>query len=155
MHFHPFSIAWVLTPLIVTTAAIIPRTSPNAHRPVLHDVWQFPNGTWVENLAVRSNGQILATLLSIPELYQVDPIGGQHPQLIHRFPMVTGLTGITEVEKDVFVVIAGNWSLKTLSTTPGSYSMNWLTCYPLTDFQYHRLILGLESWYAALQIWHS
>jgi hypothetical protein len=155
MHFHPFSMLWVLTPLIITTAAVIPRTTSNAHHPVLRDVWQFPNGTFVENLAVRSNGQILATLLSVPELYQVDPIGGRHPQLIHRFPMVTGLTGITEVEKDVFVVIAGNWSLKTFASTPGLYSMNWLTCCALTDFQYHRLILDLESRYVALQVWHS
>jgi len=88
------------------------------------DIHQFPNGTWVENLAIRQNGQILVTVLSAPELYQVDPFHTDSPPtLIHRFPRVMGLLGIVELQHDVFYVIAGNLSVVTLSTTNGSYSV--------------------------------
>jgi hypothetical protein len=59
-----------------------------------------------------------------PDLYQVDPF---HPNsqatLIHRIPGVTGLTGIVELQRDVFYVIAGNFSISTFKTTNGSYSV--------------------------------
>lgn len=88
------------------------------------DIHQFPNATWVENLAVRQNGQILVTILSAPELYQVDPFHTDSPPtLIHRIPGVMGLLGIVELQHDVFYVIAGNWSTRTLQTTNGSYSL--------------------------------
>jgi hypothetical protein len=88
------------------------------------DIHQFPNKTWVENLAIRHNGQILVTVLSAPELYQVDPFRTDSPPiLIHRIPGVMGLLGIVELQHDVFYVIAGNWSVVTLSTTNGSYSV--------------------------------
>ena len=89
-----------------------------------HDIHQFPNETWVENLTVRQNGQILVTVLSAPELYQVDPFRTNTPAaLIHQFPGATGLLGIVELQQDVFYVIAGNWSIATLTSTNGSYSV--------------------------------
>jgi len=88
------------------------------------DIHRFPNKTWVENLAIRQNGQILVTVLSAPELYQVDPFHTDSPPtLIHRIPGVMGLLGIVELQHDVFYVIAGNWSVDTLETTNGSYSL--------------------------------
>ncbi|KAF8853184.1 hypothetical protein BDZ45DRAFT_694449 [Acephala macrosclerotiorum] len=42
---------------------------------------QFPLGTWVENLAVRSNGQLLVTLFSTPDLYIIDPFKSTPPIL--------------------------------------------------------------------------
>jgi len=75
-------------------------------------------------LAVRQNGQILVTVLSAPELYQVDPFHTDSPPtLIHRIPGVLGLLGIVELQNDVFYVIAGNWSVDTLQTANGSYSL--------------------------------
>ena len=89
-----------------------------------HDIHQFPNQTWVENLAVRQNGQILVTVLSAPELYQVDPFhSGNPPTLIHRIPGATSLLGIVELQQDVFYVIAGNVSFETLQAINGSYSL--------------------------------
>jgi len=127
MHFHPsFTLLVSLLSSIITHAAIIPRTTTP---PSVRDVWRFPNVTWVENIAVRSSGQLLVTLS--PVLYQVDPHAaeGQQPQLIQRFPNVTSLMGIVEVGKDVFAVIAGNFSLKTAVSTPGSYLMClWIWC---------------------------
>ena len=85
-------------------------------------VYQFPNGTWLENLAVRANGQLLVSFLTAPDLYQIDPSSTTEapPVLIHRFPG-TGTLGIAEIDKDVFAVAAGNVTVT--ATIPGTYSV--------------------------------
>lgn len=85
-------------------------------------IHEFPRGTWIENLAIRSNGLILANLLSAPEIYQVDPTTGA-ASLAARIPGATGLLGITEIEKDVFYVVAGNYSVATLTPKAGTFSV--------------------------------
>jgi hypothetical protein len=88
------------------------------------DIHQFPNATFVENLAIRQNGQIIVTVLTAPELYQVDPVQTENsPALIHRIPDAIGLLGIIELQQDIFYVIAGNWSVWALQSTAGSYSV--------------------------------
>lgn len=73
-------------------------------------VSQFALGTWVENIAVRSNGKLLVTMTTPPELWEIDPF--QSPEanatkLIYHFDGVERATGITEVEPNVFMVAAG------------------------------------------------
>jgi len=34
----------------------------------IRDIHQFPNEIWIENLAVRKDGEILVTVLSAPEV---------------------------------------------------------------------------------------
>ncbi|KAE9402855.1 hypothetical protein BT96DRAFT_956143 [Gymnopus androsaceus JB14] len=82
----------------------------------------FPNGTSLESLAIRANGQILTTVITAPELYLVDPTINSSATLIHTFSAYEVLTGIVEVEFDQFYVIAGNYSFVS-GTTPGSYSI--------------------------------
>lgn len=70
---------------------------------VLHD-FGFPS--WLENLAIRSNGEILTTRLDTPMLYQVDHITGDAVEVAvwnatERF----GALGIAEGASDVFHVI--------------------------------------------------
>lgn len=103
---------------VVSPTTFVPRSSQSV---TIYDVWQFPNGTWAENIAVRSNGQLLVTILSSPELYEVDPFGLETPQLLQRFPNATGLLGIVELKEDVFAVVAGNYSTATLTSTNGLY----------------------------------
>lgn len=86
-------------------------------------IHQFPVGTWIENLAVRKNGGILATALSSPQLFQVDHDAVKPIELVHTFPNATGCTGITLLGRDVFYVVAGNLSLHTLKPVPGSWSV--------------------------------
>lgn len=86
-------------------------------------VHQFPVGTWIDNLAVRSNGKILATALSTPELYQVDNRGKKPVKLIHTFANATGCTGITKLGRDTFYVIAGSFNFGNLTGVPGSWSV--------------------------------
>ncbi|KAI4195112.1 MAG: hypothetical protein LQ350_007390 [Teloschistes chrysophthalmus] len=84
-------------------------------------VYQFPNGTWLEALAVRPAGTILTTLLTSPDLYLIHPdTKSPSPKLIHHFSSHTALLGITETTPDTFFVIATNYSEETRSAVPGS-----------------------------------
>ncbi|KAI4178627.1 MAG: hypothetical protein LQ346_007379 [Caloplaca aetnensis] len=88
---------------------------------VVHD---FAKGTFVENIALRRNDQILVTLLApSPDLYQVDPLSIHPPILIHTFAGYTGVLGIVEVDPDVFYVVVGNFSFETADFTPGASSV--------------------------------
>ncbi|MCJ1324001.1 hypothetical protein MMC10_000663 [Thelotrema lepadinum] len=86
-------------------------------------VWTFPQETWVENLAVRSNGQILATLFTSPQIYQVDPTGKSPASLVYTFPQQTSCLGIAELGTDIFYVVAGNVSFTTFAGLPGSFNV--------------------------------
>jgi hypothetical protein len=111
-----FTAAWtVLSFSIGAIASAIPRGHVT-----LRDVWRFPTGTWVENIAVRSNGKLLVTLLSQPDVYQVNPSGTESPSLVYSFPGASGALGIAELGTDVFAVVAGNWSTTTFTSTPRS-----------------------------------
>ena len=93
--------------------------------PSIRQLWQFPgNQTWIENIAVRSNGQLLISLFSSPELYQIDPFH-PHPtaKLVTTFPQALGILGIVELEEDVFAVTKGNFSSATGTVDPGSFSV--------------------------------
>lgn len=93
--------------------------------PTLTSIHEFTLGTWVENLALRANGQILATLLNTPQVYQVDPdsSSSQPLTLVHTFPSYLGCLGITELGLDIFYVVTGNFSFTAAGSTPGSYSV--------------------------------
>jgi sugar lactone lactonase YvrE len=69
-------------------------------------IYQFPNGTWVENLAEMRNGSILVTLIGKPEVHIVDPRTGSQ-NLVVAFPAANSVLGITELECDFFAVAVG------------------------------------------------
>ncbi|KAF4170820.1 hypothetical protein CNMCM8694_004091 [Aspergillus lentulus] len=115
----------LITTLISPTLALptVPATTP----PSISTVFQFTrNGTWLENLAVRPNGNLLATRLDTPELWLIDPANtnpAEAGSLFYTFPDATSLLGITEIDRDVYAVIAGNFSISTVTSTPGSYAI--------------------------------
>jgi hypothetical protein len=87
-------------------------------------IHQFPLPTWVENLAIRSNGQILVTLLTTPELYLLDPTTTPPTStFIHKFPSALALTGIIELGQDIFYICAGSFNVSAYKNEPGSYSV--------------------------------
>ncbi|ERS98192.1 uncharacterized protein SPSK_06508 [Sporothrix schenckii 1099-18] len=61
----------------------------------------------VENIAVRSNGQILATNMNSATLYSVDPVAKTAATAV-VVTGASGLSGIGEVAPDVFAVIGGS-----------------------------------------------
>ncbi|CAH0026951.1 unnamed protein product [Clonostachys rhizophaga] len=70
-------------------------------------------GSWLENLAVRPNGDLLVTMM-VPDstLYHVQSPGSANAQLVplYKFPNATGLVGITELGNDRFAVNMHNFS---------------------------------------------
>ncbi|KAJ6132911.1 hypothetical protein N7471_008126 [Penicillium samsonianum] len=82
----------------------------------LHQVYQFPNGSWVENIAVRPNGNLLVTLANTLELWEVTPSAQSkgHASLVHHFDDAKMATGSAELSPDVFAVITPNivWRLE-------------------------------------------
>ena len=87
-------------------------------------VYQFPVGTWVESLAIRRNGKILAAALSSPEVFQVDNRAKKPIKLVHTFAdNATSCTGITRMGGDIFYVIVGKFNVSTISPVPGSWSV--------------------------------
>lgn len=113
------------TSLTLASPLIHPAVRAATYPPTITTIHDFPLGTWVENLAVRANGQILATLLTTPQVYQVDPDpSSAHPAtLAHTFPSTHGCLGITELRPDIFYVVTSNFSISTGNTAPGSYSV--------------------------------
>ena len=109
----------VMLQLCISQALSQQRSTPLHIRPL----FQFPNNTWIENLAVRSNGKILLTLVTSPHLYQIDPIQlDPTPKRVATFPDVFGSLGITEIEEDVFAITTGNLSFIT-GSAPKSWSV--------------------------------
>ena len=97
-------------------------TQPTSEYPT-RLVYEFGNGSWVENIAVRSNGQLLVTRLDEPELWLIDPSTPQaKAALVERFSSYRALFGIIEYTPESFALIAGNYSA-TNGTTPGSYAI--------------------------------
>jgi sugar lactone lactonase YvrE len=77
---------------------------------ILH---QFTSPSWVENLAVCDNGDILVTMISpSASLYRIANPQSSNPTttLVHTFLNVESLLGIAELRPDFFVVVGTNAS---------------------------------------------
>lgn len=98
----------------------------------IRQLGEFPNVTWIENIAIRPNGQLLVTLFTSPDLYQIDPFQQRPtPVLVAQFPDALGILGIAEIEEDVFAITKANFSSSTGLVAPKSASV-WKA-----DFQNH------------------
>lgn len=85
-------------------------------------IYTFPNTTYydIENVAVRSNGNILLNLLTEPSVYTLDPSSASpNATLVHTFPNATKLDGITEYRPDVFAFVVGD----AINTTTSTYTI--------------------------------
>ena len=107
------TVATVLFALKFASASVIPRQAAT-------QVAQL--GGWVECLAIRSNGGILANRLDVPELWTIDPVTKTSTKLF-SFPNALGLTGIAETSPDIFAVVAGNFSTTNFSIGNGSWAV--------------------------------
>lgn len=107
--------------LQVFFATLAAFASSASAEPFIREVASFDTGAWIENIAVRSNGQLLVTRIDVPEVWAIDPLGGYKNRVAH-FPGYASALGISELTHDVFAVIAGNFSYAT-GTTPGSYAI--------------------------------
>lgn len=91
-------------------------------------VYQFAsNDTWLENIATRSNGLILATEIGPPaSLLQFDPTQKDpQPTTIMTFDTVLGLSGIAEGAHDVFYVTGANTTADNIEDPPTNATHVW------------------------------
>lgn len=119
-----FSVSSLLA--LATTSVHLAIASQGSSFPLpVHNISRQP-GYHFENLAVRPNGQILATTAGPrAEIYQVDPLGILPSTLVYQIPLVNGsAAGINERAKDVYYVVAGVYDLLDHSVThPDSYQI--------------------------------
>lgn len=120
-----YSIATVVALVCTLPTCIAAHLSYYNHvQDALNLIYQFLNLTALENVAVRSSGELLVTLPTAPELYQVDPFDPVNASLVYRFPIATALLGIDEIEHDFFAVVVG--IVHPPSPVPGSFSVWWV-----------------------------
>ena len=89
-------------------------------------VYQFPSSSFtdIENVSVRSNGNLILSLITSPQVYTLDPTASNpSPSLVYTFPNATSALGIAQPSPDLFAVVVGDYSTATLSGIPGSFSI--------------------------------
>ncbi|KAJ7692746.1 hypothetical protein B0H17DRAFT_933823 [Mycena rosella] len=84
-------------------------------------LFQTPNGSSFENLAVRPSSQLLITSTVSPTLFTLDPTAA-NPTLdeVFTFPNASGLSGIAEYRPDVYAIIAAERNATAVMDVPGS-----------------------------------
>jgi hypothetical protein len=99
----------MLSLVALLSALVLPLLAASSN-PNTTLIYQFPNGTWIENIAVRYNNALLLTLLTMPDLYNLDPTSSKPSlTLLYTFPNATALFGIAEYAPDVLGIAAGTY----------------------------------------------
>ena len=96
------------------------------HAYSVRQIYQFPNSSFtdIENIAVRSNGQLLLNLITQPSTYYLDPWESVPiARHLYTFPNGSSMVGIAEYAPDVFAVVVGNYSISTFKGVPGSFAI--------------------------------
>jgi hypothetical protein len=75
----------------------------------IRTIYQFPNPTWLENIAPMRNGSLLVSVVGRPEVHIVNPTSEPATSfLIAIFPSANAVFGITELSRNIFTVGVGN-----------------------------------------------
>ncbi|KAF4209090.1 hypothetical protein CNMCM8927_007457 [Aspergillus lentulus] len=103
------------------------HTDDETTNPTVRDIFQFPdNGSFIDNVVVRPDGTLLLSRIDVPEVWSVDPQTGSGA-LAYSFAQqssdITAVFGITEIEHDVFAVVAGKFQLQGFAAEQGSFAV--------------------------------
>ena len=92
-----------------------------SHKPLkVSTVYQFPEkGSWLENVATRSNGDLLVSRSDVSELWSINPTKGTAVRL-YSFPNTTASLGLAEIAPDIFAVVTTIFDHATVTPTPGT-----------------------------------
>ncbi|KAG9234647.1 hypothetical protein BJ875DRAFT_400677 [Amylocarpus encephaloides] len=112
-----------LTTLLALSHFVSPLAVPEPSPPSAKEIFQFPNPTFVENIAVRPNGNLLLTIIANNTLFSLDPSNPSIASPVTSFPQSNSLFGIAEIEPDVFAVNVGNFSLTDFKADFGSFAV--------------------------------
>jgi hypothetical protein len=82
----------------------------------IHTVYQFPTGTWLENIASTRNGSLLLSTVGAAQVHIVHPsTTPPTSSVLAAFPDANAVLGMTEMQHSVFAVAVGT---VTPSNTP-------------------------------------
>ena len=71
-------------------------------------LYQFSTPTFIENIIVRPNGHLLLTTFREGSLFGLNPeAGDSEAYLVAKLPNVSALTGIVQIEPDVYAITGG------------------------------------------------
>ncbi|EPE25393.1 NHL repeat-containing protein [Glarea lozoyensis ATCC 20868] len=105
MHFRiSISLLLTLTSLLLSQPSTASKSVPSTTV-----IYQFPKSpTWIENLAILPNNQILLSLTTAPEVRLLDP-NPPNPsiKLLHTFPYLSAL-GLVSLTPNLIYLILGN-----------------------------------------------
>ena len=101
----------------ISASPITPNTSSQSR---VRQLVELP-GVFVENLAVRPNGNLILNTISQGQIYSLDP-SQKNPEahVVASIEGVNALTGITPVGKDVYAVAGSNLDTDTAQFHNGS-----------------------------------
>lgn len=112
------------TPLLTLTIYLTPALSIPPASPSIRNIYTFPNNTFIENIAARSNSALLVTSLSVPHLYTIDPKSAiPTASVVYTFPNASGISGIAEISPDIFALVTGIWDLAATRAALGSLAV--------------------------------
>ncbi|KUJ23695.1 uncharacterized protein LY89DRAFT_679035 [Mollisia scopiformis] len=98
---------FLLAPSLLDAIPTFSRAAPE-----IRQIFTFPNNTFIENIRVRFNGELLLTSMSVPTLFEIDPTASTpNASIVYTFPNATGLAGITETVPDTFAIVSATWDL--------------------------------------------
>ncbi|KAJ2976866.1 hypothetical protein NQ176_g4693 [Zarea fungicola] len=133
--------------ILLAPASATPVTAGGScHAPPVgpRTLYTFANGTQLENIAVRSNGNLLLTRINKPELYEFNPSDpSSGAKLLQTFPGYVSLLGITELTPDVFAFITGNFTFPAGGVAK-SFSI-WTVAIHDQDYKYAKVADILEA----------
>lgn len=111
--------------ILITLLLLAGTCCADRPKPVTQ-IYQFPANpfTDIENINVRSNGDLLLNLITSAATYILDP-KQKHPEprLLHTYTEANSTIGIVETTPDIFAVAVGNYSTETLMGVKGSFAM--------------------------------
>ncbi|KAG9232599.1 hypothetical protein BJ875DRAFT_73527 [Amylocarpus encephaloides] len=129
-----------LLPLLALPAALpSPVTPREVTNPAIRKVYTFGINRFTENMAVRCNSRLLLTSMSVPTLFQVNPLlASPDASILYTFPNASGLMGITETTTDdVFALTTGTWDLANTRAEFGSLNIYTIDLRPSTPTVKH------------------
>ena len=126
---RPCAVWTVCTVFLALLSVLHARAVATARLPLtprlLH---QFPDGTWVENIATLPSGLLLVTLLNNAKLMLIDP---RHPAgdpiTVYHAISHTALLGIAQPSTHTIAVVYGNLTGSEQIATPGSFGIALFT----------------------------
>ncbi|KAH7177127.1 hypothetical protein EDB81DRAFT_898798 [Dactylonectria macrodidyma] len=103
--------------LLSPTALSSPAKAPKLNT---RQLVELP-GVWIENLAARSNGNLLLNTFDHGQMYSVDPSRSPpEARVVAKVEGTNALTGIAETSRDVFAIAGGIFDAETSQFQNGS-----------------------------------